>query len=70
MATQRRKTTTKRTNARKTSTPKKTQKVRITITVESNLLTPAQARAVKAKMQAKYKGKPGYKVSVVNARRR
>lgn len=62
-------TKTRKSTARST-TQKKTQKVRVTLTVDSVLLTTAQAASIKAKLQTKYKGKPGYKVSVINARRR
>ena len=54
---------------RKPAAQKKTQKVRVTITVDSVLLTASQAAAVKAKTQAKYRGRKGYNVSVINVGR-
>ena len=62
--------TTRRTTTRKTATQKKTQRVRVTLTVDSALLTPAQVGTVKAKLQAKYRGKPNYKISVISAGKR
>ena len=61
--------TTRRTTARKTATQKKTQRVRVTLTVDSALLTPAQVGTVKSELQAKYRGKPDYKISVVGAKK-
>ena len=58
------------TKTNKQATQKKTKRVRITLTVDSALLTDAQASAIKARLQAKYRGKVGYKVSVINASRR
>jgi len=57
------------TKPRKPAAQKKNRRVRVTVTVDSVLLTASQAAAVKAKTQAKYRGRKGYTVSVINVGR-